>query len=264
MIRHFHLRWLLIVSTFVPSESRTAEVQDSRPNILFCIADDWSFPHAGALGDKVVRTPNIDRLAREGVVFTNAFCAAPSCTPSRAAILTGRYPHELEQGGNLWSFLPAKFKVVPDVLEESGYGVGHTRKGWGPGNFPAGGRERNPAGPNFRSLGEFLEKSGEKPFWFWFGSQDPHRPYVRGSGAKAMLEAGKVEVPKVWPDTAEIRNDILDYYLEVERFDREIGELIVELEKAGKLKNTIVIVTADNGMPFPRAKANLYDLGSRV
>ncbi|HEX7863046.1 MAG TPA: sulfatase [Verrucomicrobiae bacterium] len=235
-----------------------------RPNIWFCIADDWSYPHAGVFWDKVVRTPNIDRLARQGMVFTNAFCAAPSCTPSRAAILTGRYPHELEQGGNLWSFLPTKFKVVPDVLEDAGYAVGHTRKGWGPGNFRAGGRERNPAGPNFRSFGEFLEKSGGKPIWFWFGSQDPHRPYVRGSGAKAGLEAAKVDVPKVWPDTPEIRNDILDYYFEVERFDREIGELLADLEKAGKLKNTIVIVTADNGMPFPRAKANLYDLGARV
>jgi len=264
MIRHFHLRWLLIVSTFVPSESRTAEVQDSRPNILFCIADDWSFPHAGALGDKVVRTPNIDSLAREGMVFTNAFCAAPSCTPSRAAMLTGRYPHELEQGGNLWSFLPAKFKVVPDILEQTGYAVGHTRKGWGPGNFQAGGRQRNPAGPNFRNFETFLGGVGERPFWFWFGSQDPHRPHVKGTGIKAGLDPEKVEVPKVWPNTPEVRSDICDYYFEVERFDREIGALVAELERRNLLKNTIVIITADNGMPFPRAKANLYDLGARV
>ena len=151
----------LVLLTFLgalllPLESPAAETQPPRPIILFCIADDWSFPHAGALGDKVVRTPNIDRLAREGMIFTNAFCAAPSCTPSRAAMLTGRYPHELEQGGNLWSFLPAKYKVVPDILEQAGYAVGHTRKGWGPGNFQAGGRERNPAGPNFRNFETFL------------------------------------------------------------------------------------------------------------
>ena len=235
-----------------------------RPNILFCIADDWSWPHAGALGDTVVRTPTIDRLAREGMVFTNAFCAAPSCTPSRAAILTGRYPHELEQGGNLWSFLPAKFAVVPDILEEAGYAVGHTRKGWGPGNFQAGGRKRNPAGPNFQGLPAFLEKAQGKPFWFWFGSQDPHRAYVKGSGAKAGLDAKKVVLPKVWPGSEEVRNDVLDYYFEVERFDRDVGEQIAELERRGLLKNTIVIITGDNGMPFPRAKANVYDLGARV
>ena len=245
-------------------QSPAAETQAPRPNILFCIADDWSFPHAGAFGDKVVRTPNIDRLAREGMIFTNAFCAAPSCTPSRAAMLTGRYPHELEQGGNLWSFLPAKFKIVPDILEDSGYAIGHTRKGWGPGNFQAGGRGRNPAGPNFRDFDGFLNGVGEKAFWFWFGSQDPHRPYVKGTGVKAGLDREKVEVPKFWPDSPEIRSDICDYYFEVERFDRDIGTLIAELEKRNLLKNTIIIITADNGMPFPRAKANLYDLGARV
>jgi N-sulfoglucosamine sulfohydrolase len=164
----------------------------------------------------------------------------------------------------LWSFLPAKFAVVPDLLEETGYTVGHTRKGWSPGNFQAGGRKRNPAGPNFRGLPAFLEKSEGKPFFFWFGSQDPHRAYVKGSGAKAGMDAKKVVLPKVWPDSEEVRNDVLDYYFEVERFDRDVGEQLAELERRGLLKNTIIIVTADNGMPFPRAKANVYDLGARV
>jgi arylsulfatase A-like enzyme len=220
-------------------ETPAAEPVRRKVNILFCIADDWSWPHAGALGDKVARTPNIDRLAREGMIFTNAFCAAPSCTPSRAAILTGKYPHELEQGGNLWSFLPGKFKVVPDILEDAGYAVGHSRKGWGPGNFRAGGRDRNPAGPNFRGLPEFLTEAEGKPFWFWWGSQDPHRPYVEGAGAKSGLDSKKVEVPRIWPDSEEVWNDILDYYFEVERFDREIGGLLKELETRGVLNDTV-------------------------
>lgn len=238
---------------------------DTRPNILFCIADDWSWPHAGAFGDNVVRTPAIDRLAAAGMVFRQAYCAAPSCTPSRAAMLTGRYPHQLEQGGNLWSFLPSKYPVFTDLLEKAGYIVGHQGKGWGPGNFQAGGRTRNPAGPRFNSLGSFLEKvPAGQPFFYWFGSQDPHRPYQKGAGRKAGLDPSKVVVPAAWPDIPEIRNDILDYYFEVERFDRDIGKLLRTLEGKGLLTNTVIVVTADNGMPFPRAKANLYDLGTRM
>src|SRR5438477_12501714 len=85
-----------------------------RPNILYCLADDWSWPHAGVYGDKVIKTPNFDRVAREGILFTHAFCAAPSCTPSRAAMLTGQAPHRLKAGGNLHGFLPKEFPVYPD------------------------------------------------------------------------------------------------------------------------------------------------------
>ncbi|MCS7160849.1 MAG: sulfatase-like hydrolase/transferase, partial [Gemmatales bacterium] len=101
-------------------------VAAERLNILFCIADDWSYPHASIYGDAVVRTPTFDRIAREGALFTNCYCAAPSCTPSRAAILTGRFPHSLEEGANLWGFLPARYVVYPDLLEQAGYHVGHT------------------------------------------------------------------------------------------------------------------------------------------
>ena len=237
---------------------------DSRPNILFCLADDWAYPHAGAYGDKVVKTPTFDRVAREGVLFTHAFSAAPSCTPSRAAMLTGQYPHRLEEGGNLWGFLPSKFKVYPDQLESAGYVIGMTRKGWGPGNFQAGGWKRNPSGPAFKSFAEFFKTVPEgKPFCFWFGSQDPHRPYEKGSGAKSGKRLEAVTVPPFWPDTSEVRSDILDYYLEVERFDREAGEMLKLLEAAGKLDNTLVVMTGDNGWPFPRCKANLYDGGTR-
>lgn len=237
---------------------------DRRPNILYCLGDDYAWPHAGVYGDKVVRTPNFDRVAREGVLFNHAFCAAPSCTPSRAAMLTGQAPHRLEEGGNLHGFLPGKFKVYPDLLEESGYRVGFTRKGWGPGNVEAGGRKRNPAGPSFGSFETFLKDTPEtKPFCFWFGSNDPHRPYELGTGLKSGLKLEGVQVPPIWPDTPEVRSDMLDYYFEVERFDREVGEMLKLLEATGRLENTIVVMTGDNGWPFPRAKANLYDAGTR-
>jgi arylsulfatase A-like enzyme len=236
-----------------------------RPNILLAIADDWSYPHAGVYGDITVRTPTIDRLAREGVRFTNAFVAAPSCTPSRAALLTGQVVHRLEEGGNLHGFLPESYAVYPDLLEESGYAVGYTGKGWGPGRFEAGGRTRNPAGPVYTSFDEFLQKREPgRPFCFWFGSQDPHRPYEPGLGARSGLKPDGVRVPGFLPDTGEVRQDILDYYFEVQRFDRDLGRVIEALDRAGELDRTIVIVTSDNGMPFPRAKATLYDGGTRV
>jgi N-sulfoglucosamine sulfohydrolase len=238
---------------------------DPRPNILFAIADDWAWPHAGAYGDRVVRTPTFDRLARRGVLFSQAFVAAPSCTASRGAILTGQAIHRLEEGADLWSRLPARFRCYPDVLEEAGYVIGLMRKGWGPGTLEGTGRTRNPAGPSFKGFAQFFETvPDDKPFCFWFGSSDPHRPYALGSGAASGLKADEVAVPPWLPDTPTVRSDILDYYFEVERFDRELGEALAILEKAGRLDNTLVVVTGDNGMPFPRAKATLYDAGTRV
>jgi arylsulfatase A-like enzyme len=236
----------------------------SRPNILLLIGDDWGWPHAGAYGDPVVRTPTFDRLAREGALFRHGFSAAPSCTASRASLLTGRTVHSLEEGSTLHGVLPTKFPVYPDLLERAGYTVGFTRKGWGPGDFKSIGRSRNPAGNQFRSFDEFLATVPPgRPFAFWFGSQDPHRPYTPGSGAKAGLRPEKVQVPPHLPDTPEVRHDLLDYYAEVERLDREAGEILKTLESRQMLDNTLVVMTADNGMPFPRSKANVYDAGSR-
>ncbi len=249
----------------VSSSSAPALPAATRPDILLLLADDWSYPHAGAYGDLVVKTPTFDRLAREGALFTNAYCAAPSCTPSRAALLTGLVPHQLEEGGQLWGSLPRKFEVYPDLLEAAGYYVGQTRKGWGPGDFKAGGRERNPAGPQFASFAEFYQGAPkDRPFCFWFGSQDPHRPYDRDAGLKSGMNPNDVSVPAFLPDTPKVRRDLLDYYFEVERFDREAGEILRQLERDGRLDNTLVVITGDNGMPFPRAKANLYDGGTRV
>jgi len=254
---------LLLVLAASPAAAQPSD--DRRPNVLLVIADDWSYPHAGAYGDRTVRTPSFDRIAREGARFPHAFAAAPSCTPSRAALLTGQAVHRLEEGGNLHGFLPQRYPVYPDLLEHAGYFVGYTGKGWGPGRFEPGGRSRNPAGPMFKSFEEFLERRPPgAPFCFWHGSQDPHRPYETGSGAQSIGAPERVQVPAFLPDTPEVRNDLLDYYHEVERFDRDLGRLVETLARAGELDRTIVIVTSDNGLPFPRAKATAYDGGVRV
>ena len=239
--------------------------QESRPNILFMIADDWSYPHAGIYGDQTVRTPTFDHLAKNGALFENAYCAAPSCAPSRASILLGRYPHQMESAGNLWSVIPDKFPNWVSLLKEAGYHTGKSRKGWGPGDFVAGGYEHNPAGKDYMDFDAFLkDKKSGQPFSYWFGSQDPHRTYETNTGVKTGMDPSTIKVPGFLPDLPCVRNDIMDYYYEVERFDRESGNIIAILEKQGLLENTIIVMTSDNGMPFPRAKATLYDHGTRM
>jgi arylsulfatase A-like enzyme len=236
-----------------------------RPNVFFAIADDWGYPFAGAYGDPVAQTPTFDRVAREGVLFTHAFVSSPSCTPSRAALLTGQFHWRLEESANLHSTLQAKFKTYPELLRDAGYAVGHSRKAWGPGQLPPGGRTQNPAGPTFKDFGAFLKARPKgTPFCFWFGSPDPHRPYDWQSGRNGGLDPAKVRLPGCFPDHEIIRDDVADYLFEVRRFDRELGEALALLKETGELDNTIVVITGDHGIPSPRGKSNLYDLGCRV
>jgi N-sulfoglucosamine sulfohydrolase len=247
------------------AETPASGNRQRRPNILFCLADDWSWPHAAGVNDKVVRTSAFDRVAREGVLFQNAFVTAPSCTPSRGSIVTGQWHWRLEEGANLWSTLPAKFAVYPDLLEKAGYHVGVTRKGWGPGQPEPGGRKRNPAGPSYKDfLTFFAARSKDAPFCFWFGSNDPHRPYDPQSGVRSGMKPEDVKVPACLPDHEITRKDLCDYYFEVQRFDREVGEMLKMLEDKGELDNTLVVMSGDNGLPFPRCKSNLYDSGTHV
>jgi N-sulfoglucosamine sulfohydrolase len=260
-----------------------AATEKKRPNILFAISDDQSFPYASIYGDKVVNTPAFDRVAQEGVLFMNAFAASPGCSPSRAALLTGRNCWQIEDAGTHASGFPAKYVVYPDILEEAGYFVGYTGKGWGPGNWKVSGRERNPAGTDFRgktlappangiskvdyagNFAEFIsQRPADQPFCFWYGGTEPHRSFEKGSGLKAGKKLEDVHVPSFLPDTEEVRNDLLDYALEIEWFDAQLGQMIKLLEQIGELDNTIIVVTSDNGMAFPRAKASVYEYGFHV
>lgn len=235
-----------------------------RPNILLILADDWSYPYAGVYGNKAVRTPNLDQLAKNSVVFTQAFCASPSCTPSRSAILTGKYPHNLGEGVNLVGKLDTTEITYVDLLKKYGYAVGYERKGWAPGKFEKMGYRENPAG-HLQVFDSFIDSIGPKqPFCFWWGTNDPHRPYDRGAGTKTGIDSTKLSVPAFLPDLPTIRGDLGDYCSEIERMDHEIGVILKKLELNGVLDNTLIIVTGDNGMPFPHAKANLYDYGTRV
>lgn len=267
-----------ILSIFLCSTVPYAE-SPSRPNILFAISDDQSGAHTSIAGYAAIQTPNFDRVARDGILFTQAFTASPGCSPSRAAILTGRHCWQLQHAGTHASSFPKQYEVYPDILERAGYAVGYTGKGWGPGNFKVSGRERNPAGPAWQqakmdapegiskndyatNFDAFLDaRDDSQPFAFWFGGHEPHRGFKRGLGLSQGKKLSDVVVPSFLPDTPEIRSDILDYCAEIEWFDQHLGRMIASLEARGELENTIIVVTSDNGMAFPRAKANIYEYG---
>jgi arylsulfatase A-like enzyme len=237
--------------------------QPARPNVLLAIADDWGWPHAGAYGDPVVKTSTFDRLAREGVLFNHAYVSSPSCTPSRGALLTGQWHWRLRAGANLWSIFPNDIPTYPELLAESGYEVGVTGKGWGPGRAETQGRPIT--GKPFKDFREFLDqRDPKKPFCFWLGTTDPHRPYELGSGEASGMDLSAIRLPACFPDNEVVRGDVADYYFEVQRFDRLVGSALDALSEIGELDNTIVVMTGDHGMPFPRGKANQYDTGTRV
>ena len=237
----------------------------SPPNILMLMSDNQSWNHLGCYGDPVVKTPNIDQVASQGIRFTYAFCAAPSCTPARAALLSGQDIWRLEEGANLWGIFPAKFPVYTDLLEESGYFVGYQGKGWGPGSVEESGRDRNPAGNEYQTFEEFLEaNTTDKPWCFWYSSQDPHRPYDVGSGISSGMDLNQVAVPPYLPDNEIVRGDICDYYFEIERFDNNVGEILNKLDQTGQYENTLIVICSDNGWQMPRGLANVYDFGTRI
>jgi len=274
---------VLIVASCTSKQVQT-KTEQKQPNILFAITDDQSFPYTSAYGTSGIQTPTFDKVAKAGVLFNNAFVAAPQCSPSRAAILTGKNIWQLEEAGTHASYFPKKFSVFTDLLEQAGFEIGFTGKSWEPGNFKDAGWKRNPVGPEFndKSLesvpangirpndytGNFKafysQKEDNKPFFFWYGCHEPHRNYEDGSGIKAGKNPANVSVPVFLPDEQLIRSDIADYTLEIEWFDQHLGKMIQFLEEKGELDNTIIVVTADNGMPFPSAKANLQEYGIHV
>ena len=282
-----------------------------RPNILFAFADDWGrqasiyakIEGSGGLND-LAKSPNFDKLAKSGVLFTNASVNAPSCTPCRSSILSGRNFWETGRGailqGAVWD---EKIPTWPLLLQNSGYHLGFTYKVWSPGTprdagiggqanaFSRAGGKFNgfsqyvsartakgirvkdakeelyqEARGNFRSFLE--EKKADQPFAYWFGPTNVHRKWTRGSGLKLWgidPDDLKGKMPAFLPDVHAVREDMADYLGEIAAFDAGLGLLIEELKKAGEYENTIIVVSGDHGPPgFPHGKCNLYDFGTRV
>jgi N-sulfoglucosamine sulfohydrolase len=258
----FALHVLLLVSRSAVADA---------PNVLFIIADDASKHFGQADGCDWVKTPNIDRLARNGLVFDSTYTPTSKCAPSRAAILTGRNPWQLEDAANHQPTFPTKFKAFSEALAAAGVTCGGDGKTWGPGaakNQDGSPRDfalKKGAGKKATEpgagLAAFLEsRPAGKPFFYWFGSHFPHRAYKLDSGVSAGKTIGDIDrVPAYWPDNEEVRRDMLDYAVEVEAYDSQVGSLIGALEAAGEMDNTLVLVTSDHGMPFPRVKGHTYE-----
>jgi len=276
------------ISLFAPASARPADEEAKRrPNILFIIADDASRDSFGAYGSTWVKTPGFDRIAQEGVLFTQAYDCNPKCAPSRACLLTGRYSWQLEEACNHQPILSNKWVFYPWLLENAGYEIGYTGKGWGPGVWKGGGVAKakgdNPAGhawnrihhkPPYKGISgldyaanfaAFLDaRDKKKPFCFWLGTWEPHRSYEHNSWKRDGRDISKVTVPPYLPDNKTVRGDLADYAIEVEWFDHHIVRALKYLESRGLLDDTLIIATSDHGMPFPRVKGQIYEDGFHV
>lgn len=240
-------------------------VDKDRPNYLIFIADDHGMGDLGCYGHPAVRTPNIDRIASEGMRFDRAFLTISSCSPSRCSILTGRYPHNTG-AEDLHMPLPSDQRSVARYLTPAGYECVSVGK-WHLGNDEK--RHWNKVVEcqadvmADRCIKVIEERDQDKPFFFWFASIDPHRGYQENT-IEEPHDPNKVLVPPYLPDHPKIRKEIALYYDEIARFDQHIGRIRQALEKQGAWDNTLVIYMSDNGMPFPRAKTTLYDSGIRT
>lgn len=269
--------------------------ENIRPNILIAISDDQSYEYTSFYGSKFVNTPAFDRVAQNGVYFKNCYAGSPGSAPSRGALVTGRYPWQNEQSGQHASSWMKKYVPFVDLLAANGYHTGFTGKGVAPFQYARNEmdtlwRKENAAGKQFNSFQygkngitdprpadgiggtdyfsnfkDFMEKreSGQ-PFYFWYGATEPHRSYEKKAWKRTDKTLAMVDVPGFLPNDDEIKGDLLDYAVEIEWFDDHLMEMLDYLDSIGELENTIVIVTSDNGMPFPRGKANSFEHGVHV
>ena len=242
------------------ASAAAAPAKTETPNFVFLLGDDNGWPHLGCCGDPVIHTPNLDRMAREGMRFENAFVSSAQCSPNRSSILTGCAPHTTSTS-RLHTPMPEWEPTIVDYLKDRGYFVGAFRKVHQGAQFDKrwsfyGGQQLD-----FEKFFDALPSG--KPFYLHAGFTDPHRPY-RSGAFQPPHDRKKIPVPRFLPDTPEVRDDLGNYYDFIARLDADYGRLLDTLERRGLAQNTLVIFTGDNGMPFPRAKGTCYEAGIHV
>ncbi|MGC6498974.1 MAG: sulfatase [Henriciella sp.] len=237
---------------------------EDRPNIVVFVADDLGWEDLGAYGHETVQTPNIDRLAENGVLFENAILTSPQCSPSRISLLTGLYPHQTGTE-DLHSPLSDEFQTIATSLNDAGYFTGLLEKAHIGESALA---EFDFYDPLLSGLRPFLDQAEGSPFFLWAASIDPHRPYGGEPGpsgehgaADRVHEPSDIAVRPHLIDDEATRGDLALYLDEIHRFDLFVGDVLAELNARGLAENTLVLFLADNGAPFPREKGTLYDAG---
>jgi len=256
----------VIRALMLAAMSARISAQADLPNIILIIGDDIS-PDFSCFGGDAY-TPNIDRLAAGGIRFENAYVTASSCSPSRCSIITGRYPHNTG-APELHMDLPKGQFMFPQALKESGYhcvlyGKNHmgeyVKQAFN--EFYEIPYAEDPTGAA-RWVQCLQERPKDQPFFMWFAAYDAHRPWEADPGG-VPVDPMKIRLPAGVPDTPAAREDMAAYLVEVQRFDRYIGNTVDELKKQGVFENTLLIVLGDNGRPFPRSKTTLYDDGMKT
>ncbi|MCK7556511.1 sulfatase [Chitinophaga sedimenti] len=267
---------MAILPVYLLAAAGKLHAQTKQPNVIIFIADDVSYNDLGCMGHPVVKTPAIDQLAKNGLRFTNAYLTTSSCSPSRVSILTGRYPHNTG-AAELHSAIPAGQIAFPKLLKDGGYYTAQAGK-WHLGSSGVkpdgvflnafdrvGGSHAEGGGPGGEELwvDYIQQRPKDKPFFMWFAAQDAHRGW--DSAHKPIKYSERdVKVPANLVDTKTTRNDFVRYYEEVSRFDHYVGKVVDELKTQGVLDNTLIIIMADNGRPFPRNKTRMYDEGIKT
>ncbi|MBL9206254.1 MAG: sulfatase, partial [Opitutaceae bacterium] len=251
-----------------------------RPNFVLIIGDDISAADLGCFGNTGVRTPHLDRLARESLRFTRAYVTATSCSPSRCSMLTSRYPHNLEAAAELHGALAGGVALFPQLLRESGYYTAHAGKAHfgtqanngvqrvvGPAEAAfevSGDGEPVPGKGGYGGEEQWLQRlrnrPTDRPFFFWLAAHDAHRIWDADDFAGRHTPAD-VTVPPELVDTSETRQDLASYYDEIHRLDHHVGQVVEELRRQGVLEQTVILFLSDQGRPFPRAKTQVYEAG---
>lgn len=238
---------------------------DERPNFIIFVADDMAWDDCGAYGNPSIRTPNIDRLAAEGMRFDRAYLTCSSCSPSRCSMLTGRYPHATG-AGELHLPLPETQTMLTKPLMKSGYWtavVGKWHLGQAVTDQVDYRKGSNPAAMGNAWVKALKDRPADQPFFMWAAHSDPHRGYKPGA-VNPPHDPAEVVVPPFFPDASRVREDLALYYDEVSRFDEHIGMVLQELKEQGLEQNTFVLVISDNGRPFPHCKTRVHVPGVRT
>lgn len=233
---------------------------DQPPNIIWFIGDDVGPQEFGCYGHPNIQTPNVDRLAGQGVRFRNAFVTTSSCSPSRATMFTGKYPHATG-AENLHDPLPNEQRILPQMLKGKGYHSAICGKfHLGKATVPKFDVIRNKVG-DWKAVMDRRPK--DSPFFLTVSFYDAHRPFARGC-VSPPTRPEDVVVPPYIPDISEARKEYAGFYDEIRQIDEVVGEVMQRLERDGLADNTLVVFFGDNGPPFPRAKTTLYDSGIKT